>query len=201
MLWKIRTFSTNEKLRFLLTWIVLDFSFYLLFLLRIFVFPEFIIFWIIFLLISLSFIFLYLAFSFRDQKSVSQWMIYIFGIIFLGVTINLVFFTPMYPNRDSVGSHTKIRLNYIGRLLTQFKEECSRYPLTEEGLGITFEKDKAHGCETNPAKGFVLGEENDEFPWGQKYTYSSDGTNYELRAITNKRVFYKTDKLQAREIK
>lgn len=207
MLWKIRTFSTNEKLRFLLTWIVLDIL--LFFLLHLSVLKPFyeltffgtLLFLISFFVMSLFFKIIYLFFTFLDQKSISQWIIYTFGIIFLGTTIYHVFFTPLYPrDRDSILAHTKIRMNYIGLLLGQFKEKCTRYPLTEEGFEFVIEKDRTNACKTIHRKGFLLGGEDDEFPWGQKYIYTSDGTSYELKSEISSRVFFKTDKLQFHEI-
>ncbi len=90
-------------------------------------------------------------------------------------------------------------MNYIGFLLDHFKESCSRYPLTKEGLEFSIDFSEPNGCKIVHTKGFLVGQEGGS-PWDQKYIYISDGISYELKTEKEKRVFLRTDKIKFREI-
>ncbi len=73
-----------------------------------------------------------------------------------------------------------IQINTIKGTLKEFRRKCGFYPSTEDGLNALVEAPSSRECRNYPPEGFL----EDGFvpldPWEYDYSYTSDGSTFEI---------------------
>lgn len=79
---------------------------------------------------------------------------------------------------------TKIQIRQIGTILDQFKLDCGRYPLTNEGLDALVNKPEALDCKRYQNGGYMKEGKVPQDPFAKDWVYTSeDGRQYELKSL------------------
>lgn len=127
-----------------------------------------------------------------------------FGTGILFIILNFLFGFAIIGlwniDKDYNAQTAKVQMEVFGEKLSNFKSNCGRYPLTEEGLAFLVTELKDNVCKHYPADGFLKGGQVPLNPWDQEFQYQSDGQKYLLKTQFEKRVFIKTDKSAAYEV-
>jgi general secretion pathway protein G len=100
-------------------------------------------------------------------------------LVIIGTILGLVA-NRIFGARDRAkDKQVKIIMQQIGDQLEMYQQDCSNYPSTSQGLEALVKQPSGEpACESWGPTPYAKDVPKD--PWGNKFDYQSDGTNFEI---------------------
>ena len=76
----------------------------------------------------------------------------------------------------------KIQMQGLSQRLQEFRRHCGFYPTTDQGLEALVTKPGGKECKRYQPGGYIDGEVPLD-PWDNPYSYSSDGTTFDIKCL------------------
>lgn len=118
----------------------------------------------------------------RLWNNVSRWVLRIVYLVIVALFARIAFMMANPVSENVMAARAQI--NDLQMRLNAYKKACGNYPTSEQGLDALVESPaKSPLCANYPASPFIQDGRPPKDPWGNPYSYQSDGVTFRLKSF------------------